>query len=234
MAVQNRSVVITGAFGALGRVVTEVAASAGYVVFGVDVASHEPEGLRDRLGTNGALIGGVDLSSFQAALGAMASVKSKAGRLDALINLSGGFAYETLESGDPGIWERMYNLNLTTTLNATKAALPHLLECGAGRIVNVGAGAAVRASAGMGPYAASKAAVHRLTESLADELKLKNVTVNAVLPSIIDTPANRASMPQADFSRWVSPRDLSAVILFLASEAASAVTGALIPVNGRV
>jgi NAD(P)-dependent dehydrogenase (short-subunit alcohol dehydrogenase family) len=232
--VQNRSVVITGAFGALGRVVTEVAASAGYVVFGIDLASHEPEGLRDRLGTNGTLIGGVDLSSLQAALWAMAGVKTKAGRLDALINLSGGFAYETLESGDPSIWERMYNLNVTTTLNATKAALPHLLQSGTGRIVNVGAGAALRASAGMGPYAASKAAVHRLTESLADELKLKNVTVNAVLPSIIDTPANRASMPKADFSRWVSPHDLAAVILFLASEAASAVTGALIPVNGRV
>ena len=231
---QNRAVVITGAFGALGRVVTEVAASAGYVVFGVDVASQEPEGLRNRLGTNGALIGGVDLSSLPAALSAMASVKSKAGRLDALINLSGGFAYETLETGDPGLWERMYNLNLMTALNATKAALPYLLECGAGRIVNVGAGAALRATAGLGPYAASKAAVHRLTESLADELKLKNVTVNAVLPSIIDTPANRTSMPQADFSRWVSPRDLASVILFLASEAASAVTGALVPVNGRV
>jgi NAD(P)-dependent dehydrogenase (short-subunit alcohol dehydrogenase family) len=161
-------------------------------------------------------------------------VKTKAGRLDALINLSGGFAYETLGSGDSDVWERMYNLNVRTTLNATKAALPHLLECGAGRIVNVGATAALRASTGMGPYSASKAAVHRLTESLADELKLKNVTVNAVLPSTIDTPANRASMPQADFSRWVSPRDLAAVILFLASEAASAVTGALIPVNGRV
>jgi NAD(P)-dependent dehydrogenase (short-subunit alcohol dehydrogenase family) len=234
MKVQNRSMVITGAFGALGRVVTEVAASAGYLVFGVDVATEEPEGLRDRLGPNGDLIGGVDLSSLPAALSAMDRVKTRAGRLDVLINLSGGFAYEMIETGDPGVWERMHNLNVTTTLNATKAALPHLLECGAGRIVNVGAGAALRASAGMGPYAASKAAVHRLTESLADELKLKNVTVNAVLPSIIDTPANRASMPQADFSRWVPPRDLAAVILFLASEAASAVTGALIPVNGRV
>ena len=231
---QNRSMVITGAFGALGRVVTEVAASAGYAVFGVDVASQEPEGLKARLGVNGALMGGVDLSNLQHALRVMSDVKTKAGRLDVLINLSGGFAYETLESGDPGTWERMYNLNVATTLNATKAALPHLLECGAGRIVNVGAAAALRASAGMGPYAASKAAVHRLTESLADELKLKNITVNAVLPSIIDTPANRASMPQADFSRWVSPRDLAGVILFIASEAAGAVTGALIPVNGRM
>ncbi len=86
----------------------------------------------------------------------------------------------------------------------------------------------------MGPYAASKAAVHRLTESLAAELKLEGVTVNAVLPSTIDTAANRKEMPQADFSRWVSPADLAAVMLFLASDGAKAVTGALIPVSGKV
>ena len=128
----------------------------------------------------------------------------------------------------------MFALNLKTALNACKAALPYLLESGAGRIVNVGAQTALKAAAGFGPYAASKSAVHRLTESLADELKLKGVTVNAVLPSIIDTPANRRDMPKADFNRWVPPADLAAVILFLASDEAKAVTGALIPVSGRV
>ena len=107
-------------------------------------------------------------------------------------------------------------MNLKTALNACKAALPYLLESGAGRIVNVGAQSALHAASGFGPYAASKSAVHRLTESLADELKLKGVTVNAVLPSIIDTAANRRDMPKADFSRWVAPADLAAVILFLA------------------
>ncbi len=231
---QNRSIVITGAFGALGRVVTEAAADAGYAVFGLDVATRKPERLEDRLGTRAVLVGGVDLSSPGAALQAMSDVRAKTGRLDALVNISGGFAYETLEAGDATLWRRMFELNVATTLNATKAALPHLLESGAGRIVNIGAGAAQHAVAGMGPYAASKSAVHRFTESLADELKLRNVTVNAILPSIIDTPGNRASMPTADFSRWVSPLDLAAVILFLASEASAAVTGALIPVNGRV
>ena len=114
-----------------------------------------------------------------------------------------------------------------------RAALPHLAASTAGRIVNIGAMGALQAGHGMGPYAASKAGVHRLTEALANEWKGK-VTVNAVLPSIIDTRANRADMPKADFSKWVTPQELAEVILFLASDAASGVTGALIPVGGRV
>jgi NAD(P)-dependent dehydrogenase (short-subunit alcohol dehydrogenase family) len=102
----------------------------------------------------------------------------------------------------------MHRINLLTSVNATRAALPHLLESGAGRIVNVGAAGAVKALAGMGPYAASKAGVMRFTEALAEELKTKGVTVNAVLPSIIDTPQNRADMPDADPAQWVTPGDL--------------------------
>jgi NAD(P)-dependent dehydrogenase (short-subunit alcohol dehydrogenase family) len=127
----------------------------------------------------------------------------------------------------------MYALNVTTTLNASRAAIPHLIRSVAGRIVNVGALGALQAGSGMGPYAASKAGVHRLTEALAAEYKGR-ITVNAVLPSIIDTAANRADMPKADFSKWVAPKELADVILFLASDAASAVTGALLPVSGRV
>ena len=127
----------------------------------------------------------------------------------------------------------MYALNVLTALNASRAAIPHLAASGAGRIVNVGAMGALQAGAGMGAYAASKAGVHRLTEALAAEWKGK-ITVNAVLPSTIDTPANRASMPKADFAKWVTPQELAEVILFLASDAASAVTGALLPVSGRV
>jgi len=120
-----------------------------------------------------------------------------------------------------------------TAANASRAALKLLRASPAGRIVNIGAAGAVKAAAGMGAYAAAKAGVHRLTESLAEELKADGVTVNAVLPSIIDTPANRADMPDADFSAWVAPADLAEVILFLASPAARALTGALIPVTGR-
>ena len=129
--------------------------------------------------------------------------------------------------------QRLYNINVLTALNASRAALAHLGRSPAGRIVNIGAMGALHAGAGMGPYAASKAGVHRLTEALAAELKGR-ITVNAVLPSTIDTAANRASMPKADFAKWVRPKELADVILFLASDAASAVTGALLPVSGRV
>jgi NAD(P)-dependent dehydrogenase (short-subunit alcohol dehydrogenase family) len=231
---QGRTIVVTGAFGALGSVVAETAAKRGASVALIDHAEAAPAGFAERLGANALLIGGVDLSSPKAAEEAMAAVKAKFGRLDALLNIAGGFQWEMIADGKTDAWDRMYAMNLKTALNASKAALPCLIESGAGRIVNVGAGSALHAASGFGPYAASKSAVHRLTESLADELKLKGVTVNAVMPSIIDTAANRRDMPEADFSRWVAPADLASVILFLASDEAKAVTGALIPVSGRV
>ena len=127
----------------------------------------------------------------------------------------------------------MFGLSAATALNASRAAIPHLLASSAARIVNIGALGALQAGSGMGAYAASKSGVHRLTEALAAEHKGR-ITVNAVLPSIIDTPANRHSMPKSDFSKWVTPQELAEMILFLASDAASAVTGTLIPVTGRV
>jgi 3-oxoacyl-[acyl-carrier protein] reductase len=178
-------------------------------------------------------LGGVDLSDATQAQKAIDAVASHFGRLDALINIAGGFAFETVAEGEPKTWQRMYALNVLTALNTSRAAIPHLSAAGAGRIVNVGAMGALQAGAGMGAYAASKAGVHRLTEALAAEYKGK-ITVNAVLPSTIDTPANRASMPKADFAKWVTPQELAEVILFLISDAASAVTGALVPVSGRV
>jgi len=138
------------------------------------------------------------------------------------------------EGGDPETWRAMFRMNVETTANACRAAIPALRASSSGRIVSIGANGAMKAAAGMGAYAASKAGVHRLTEALAEELKADDVCVNAVLPSIIDTPVNRADMPDADPSKWVAPDDLAAVILFLASEPARAVTGALLPVTGRV
>ena len=231
---QGKTIVVTGGSGALGSVVAETAAKRGAAVALIDHARAAPEGLAGRLGPGALIVGGVDLTSAPAAEAAMASVAAKFSRIDALINIAGGFHWQTVADGAIDGWERMYAINLKTALNASKAALPYLIESGAGRIVNVGAQSALHAASGFGPYAASKSAVHRLTESLADELKLKGVTVNAVLPSTIDTAANRRDMPDADFSRWVQPADLAAVILFLASDEAKAVTGALIPVLGRV
>jgi NAD(P)-dependent dehydrogenase (short-subunit alcohol dehydrogenase family) len=231
---KGKVVVISGAFGNLGRVVAEEAARRGASVVALDHSREPPAGLAEKMGPHCSMVGGVDLTIAEEAHRAMVAIKAAQGRIDALINIAGGFRWETIESGDAATWDFLYALNVKTALNASKAALPFLLESGAGRIVNVGSGAAIKAAAGMGAYGASKAGVLRLTESLADELKNKGVTVNAVLPSIIDTPANRAEMPKAKFETWVAPLDLAAVILFLASDEARAVTGALVPVNGGV
>ena len=224
----GKVIVVTGALGALGRVVTDLALARGARVASVDHAPTQVPATSNQLE-----LGGVDLTDAAAAKKAIDHAAAHFGGLDALINIAGGFAYETVAEGDPKTWQRMYALNVTTTLNASRAAIPHLIRSVAGRIVNVGALGALQAGSGMGPYAASKAGVHRLTEALAAEYKGR-ITVNAVLPSIIDTPQNRADMPKADFGAWVSPQDLAAVILFLASDDARAVTGALVPVNGRV
>ena len=229
----DRVVVITGAFGALGRTVAARAAAEGARVVALDYAPTAPSGLAESLGSGAVIRGGVDLSNAQAADDAIAAAVQACGGVDVLINIAGGFAWETVGEGDIATWDRLHSLNVMTTLNACRAALPHLTASKAGRIVNIGANGAVKAATGMGAYAASKAGVHRLTEALAEEYKGR-VTVNAVLPSIIDTAANRADMPDADVSTWVSPDELASVILFLASEQASAVTGALIPVTGRV
>jgi 3-oxoacyl-[acyl-carrier protein] reductase len=224
----GKVIVVTGALGALGKVVAEVALARGARVAGVDYGTSQIAATPDRIE-----FGGVDLSDPAQAKKAIDAVASHFGRLDALVNIAGGFAYETVAEGDPKTWQRMYALNVLTALNTSRSAIPHLAVSASARIVNVGAMGALQAGSGMGAYAASKAGVHRLTEALAAEWKGK-ITVNAVLPSTIDTPANRASMPKADFGKWVTPQELADVILFLVSDAASAVTGALLPVSGRV
>jgi NAD(P)-dependent dehydrogenase (short-subunit alcohol dehydrogenase family) len=224
----GKVIVVTGALGALGKVVAETALARGARVAGVDHATSQIPATGNRIE-----IGGVDLSEAAAAKTAIDAVAAHFGRIDALVNIAGGFAFETVIDGDPKTWQRMYALNVLTALNASRAAIAHLTGSGTGRIVNVGAMGALQAGSGMGAYATSKAGVHRLTEALAAEWKGK-ITVNAVLPSIIDTAANRASMPGADFGKWVTPQELAEVILFLVSDAASAVTGALLPVSGRL
>jgi NAD(P)-dependent dehydrogenase (short-subunit alcohol dehydrogenase family) len=224
----GKVVIVTGASGALGKVVAEVALVRGALVASIDHSPAQIAATGNRID-----IGGVDLTDATQAGKAIDAAASHFGRIDVLINIAGGFAFEAIAEGDPKTWQRMYALNVLTTLNASRSAIPYLSTSGTGRIVNVGAMGALQSAGGMGAYAASKAGVHRLTEALAAEWKGK-ITVNAVLPSTIDTPANRASMPKADFAKWVTPEELANVILFLASGAASAVTGALIPVSGRV
>ncbi len=153
------------------------------------------------------------------------------GDIDILCNVAGGFAMgETAYEIASPQWEAMIKINVATTQNAIHAAMPIFLARGRGSMVNIGAMLAREGQANMSAYCAAKSVVMRLTESLSKELRAKGINVNAVLPSIIDTPRNRADMPEADFSRWVHPDDLAKVICFLGSDAASAIHGALIPV----
>jgi NAD(P)-dependent dehydrogenase (short-subunit alcohol dehydrogenase family) len=230
---RRRSVVVTGAFGSLGMAVARSFREQGAAVALLG-RGQPPARVGAEFPAPHCVLGGVDLTHAASAGTAMETVRATLGSIDVLVNIAGGFRWQTLEQGDVEGWDEMFAVNLKTAVVATKAALPLLLASAAGRIINVGAGAAARpAGAGMGAYAASKAGVHKLTESLAEELKGRGITVNAVLPGIIDTPRNRADMPQADFSRWVQPEAIAAVIAFLASEQAAAVTGALVPVYGR-
>jgi NAD(P)-dependent dehydrogenase (short-subunit alcohol dehydrogenase family) len=226
----GRVFAITGASGVLGAAVAQAAAAQGARLALIDFAQAPPA---QPSGPDVFFQGGVDLTDAVAAGAAIEAVADRFDGLDVLLNIAGGFRWETLETSLVEGWHRLFLMNVQTTANASRAAIPHLRRSVAGRIVNVGANAALKASMGMGPYAASKAGVHSLTQALAEELK-SEVTVNAVLPSILDTAANRADMPKSDFASWVRPEELAAVMLFLASEKASAVTGALIPVTGRV
>ena len=229
MSLSGKTIAVTGAFGSLGTAVVQALLAKGARVVAIDVAAAP----RDPASLGAAHVhGGVDLGDGAAAKAAFDAIAQAHGGLHGLVNIAGGFAWEKVQGGDLATWDRLYQMNLRTAVAATQAALPHLPD--GGRIINIGANGAVKAGAGMGAYAASKAGVMRLTEALAEELKDRGITVNALLPSIIDTPANRADMPDADFGRWVPPSQLAAAIAFLLSDEAAAITGALIPVTGRV
>ncbi|MBN8737604.1 MAG: SDR family oxidoreductase [Xanthomonadales bacterium] len=226
MSLAGKRIAITGAFGSLGAAVVQAVLAAGGKVAAIDRAD-APANMH-----GAKAFGGVDLADAKAAQAAIDAAAKALGGLDALVNIAGTFRFETLADGSPDTWDFLYRINLRTAVAASKAALAHLPD--GGRIVNIGAAGALKAGAGMGAYAASKSGVMRFTESLAEELKARGITVNALLPSTIDTPPNRKDMPKADFAKWVKPSQLADVIVFLLSDQASAITGALIPVMGRV
>jgi NAD(P)-dependent dehydrogenase (short-subunit alcohol dehydrogenase family) len=217
-------ILVTGAAGVLGQAVIATLVARGEAVAAVDLAPMIPAaGQR-------VSVGGIDLADATAGAALAAQLD---GPLNGLVNVAGGFVWETVSEGGWASWERMYRINVQTAFEATRLALP-ALRTSRGAIVNVSAAATARAGAGMGAYAAAKSAVSRLTEALAAEELTNGVRVNAVMPSVIDTPANRRDMPDADPSRWVSPSEIAEVVAFLLSPAASGVTGALVPVVGRV
>lgn len=226
-----RHALITGATGGLGGAVVRHFLEAGYRVTAVDVRP------QDQIGEWLAGMGhGDSLSYRQLSVTDPQAVQKLAGELradqglDVLVNLVGGFVWASVMDTDAEALERMLDLNVRSTFTMTRGLLPLLSESAHGRIVNVGARQALQGGPNVTAYALSKAAVVNFTQSLALELKSGSVTVNVVVPSIIDTPVNRRDMPDADFDAWVKPEDLAQVILFLASEAARAVSGAIVPV----
>ena len=215
----DKRVVVTGTAGVLGHAVAGAFHDAGAHVTGIDIMSDDAPwhsvtaDLIDPIAAGAAITG--------------------AGDIDILANIAGGFVMgDAVADTSDATWDFMMNLNARTVLNACRAAVPGMAARGGGKIVNIGARGALRGTAAMGAYVASKSVVIRLTETLADELKHKGVNVNCILPSIIDTPRNRADMPKANFDHWVAPADIASVVLFLASPAANAIHGAAIPVEG--
>ncbi|HWA36946.1 MAG TPA: SDR family NAD(P)-dependent oxidoreductase [Burkholderiales bacterium] len=213
MPFTDRIVVVTGAAGNLGRAVCAAFRSEGAHVVELDIETN--------------------LLDQQVVNRAVEKIVLERKAIHVLCNIAGGFrmgkpVHETTDED----WNFLFDVNVRTVLHTARAVVPHMLEAGGGKIVNVGAFAAQRGVANMGAYTASKAAVIRLTEAMAAELREKNINVNCVLPTVLDTPQNRADMPKADPARWVAPADLARTILYLASENARAIHGAALPVPG--
>lgn len=229
---ENKVVVVTGACGNLGQAVAALFRQAGASLVLLDLDRQRLEaqyGSEDDRQTFAA----ADLLDRAEVAAAFKAATDRFGRIDVLCNLAGGFrmgppVHETTDQD----WNFLFDLNARSVLHAVHAVVPHMIGAGSGKIVNVGANAALKGAAQMGAYCASKDVVIRITEAMAAELRDCNINVNCVLPSIIDTPENRAAMPDADHGRWVAPDALASVIAFLASDDARAIHGAAIPVTG--
>lgn len=232
MDFSGQTVLVTGAAGTLGSAVAAAFAAHGANLVLVDrsrdllVRRYADEDAR-------RLFAPTDLLDAAQVATSVGQTIARFGRIDVLCNIAGGFRMgEAVHETTDATWQFLFDINARTMLNAVRAVVPHMLAAGGGRIVNVGAFGAQKGAALMGAYTAAKSAVIRLTEAMAAELRERHVNVNCVLPTVIDTPENRAAMPDADPSRWVAPADLAQVILFLASPLARAVHGAAVPVTG--
>jgi NAD(P)-dependent dehydrogenase (short-subunit alcohol dehydrogenase family) len=232
MDLKNQTALITGAAGNLGRAVADIFAERGSSLVLVDLSK---EALERAFGAPNErkMLAPTDLLDQTQVDAMVKEAVERFQRIDVLVNLAGGFRMgEPVHATSEATWNFLLDINVRTLVQVVRAVVPRMLDQGSGKIVNVGAYAAQRGVAQMGAYVASKSAVIRLTETMSAELREKNINVNCVLPTTIDTPENRAAMPDADPGRWVAALDLANVIAFLASDAARAIHGAAIPVTG--
>ncbi len=235
MVFEREAGIITGGTGALGRAVTEAFVKAGARVAVPYIVDEEVLLLKSKLrqSMTKVQIQKVDLFKESDVRNSLGFFAKKLRRIDFLVNLVGGyFGGPTIAETDERDWDRMMRLNLKPTFLACKAVLPYMVKRRYGRIVNIASESGLRGEGTLGAYSVSKSGVLRLTETIADEYREYNVTANAILPRIIDTPANREAMPKANFSKWPKPEEIARVVLFLASDDSKLVTGAAVPVYG--
>jgi len=232
MSFDKQTVLVTGAAGNLGRAVADAFFERGA---NLALVGRRREELANVYGGENErrLFVTADLLDTAAVEAAVKTVSARFGSIDVLCNVAGGFrmgppVHETSDE----LWQSMLDVNARTVINMARAVVPRMIAAGSGKIVNIAAMPALGGKAGMGAYSASKSATVRLTESMAAELREQGINVNCVMPSIIDTPQNRAAMSDADPRRWVAPEQLAEVIVFLASDAARAIHGAAVPVVG--
>jgi NAD(P)-dependent dehydrogenase (short-subunit alcohol dehydrogenase family) len=229
----DRVIIVAGAAGNVGAAVARLLSSRGARVAAIDTHGPQLSAVMETLDNPARHLAlpGFDLVDPAACEAIVARVRQALGGLHGVATTVGGFAMGKLADTGLAEWDAMFNLNVKTTWNIYRAAVPALRVAGGGSLVGIGSAAGLRGGGEMAPYSATKSAVMRLTESLADELRPDRIRVNAVLPTTIDTPQNRAAMPGADTSRWVKPTEVAEAMLFLLSDAASGVSGALLPVG---
>lgn len=232
-ALDGKVALITGGTGALGRVVTAAFLAAGARVVVTYVVDTELPGFEAAVPATGRETAKVELTDRAALDALVARILGTHGRLDVLLNLAGGFAAGAIVDTTDAQLDRLVTTNVKTAFCCTRAVLPTMIRQRHGRIVNVTSRPALVGGGGVSAYAITKAGVAALTRAAADEVREHGVTVNAIAPSTIDTPANRTAMPSVDPARWVKPEEIAATLVFLASDAAASTSGAIIPVYGR-
>ncbi len=234
MLLNEKVAIITGASGALGRETLRVFLAEGAKIAGCDVIEPEMIDLADAVAHGDCMIMRFDVTTERGAAEMVAHTLDHFSRVDILVNVVGGWKGGIpLHRTSVEDWDGMLTLNLKSAFLCSRAVLPHMLERRSGRILNISSRTAVQPAANQVAYNAAKAGIIALTQGLAEEVKQQGITVNCVLPSVLDTEANRKAIPTGDFGRWVKPKDLASVLAFLASDAAAQLTGAAVPVYGR-